>query len=618
MLPRFLLLLLVLLPFTHADSIRITARQIDSTHVRFHLSSSLPNIGWMALGFGDKMEGSDIIVVWRADSGIPIVSHRKGGVGYVEPVYVKESRLVAVVPEEEGEGEGYRVSFEVYTPALARPFTNEEQPFLWAYGITKPASSPDATLAPHSPYGKGIFRASLQMISTGRGPAAGAAGVDGAGVTRDPFAATRTVDAGAVVTNVEGTVTGASVVKPTVSGVLAGAGQGEEGEGYSVVIKVHAVLMFIAWGILAPISVFLARYYKGGKHDFIPLHSTIMLLGTVLLTVVAFILVMAVSKNGHFNVAEKGAHGVIGLMVFLGVLVQPILAVVHRSYKTRNYSLKARARTLTENIHRWLGRGIVLLALINLALGLGLYNRRAEAVQSSTWTCFVLWIMLLAALFAFSEGRVVGAASHVPLVADAPYIKTGKEDSVWIDDMHKPVNLVASTAHSWTRRGSDGRGSWEDLRGNSMSTESTAVSIATANAVGRKNSRFSGGSVGGGGVVGGWAAGNTGALPESERAGSVRLSANSFVTGCADAADADADATAGLCAAGEADAAEGAYAVAADSCFGGRGTGEDGIWEEERVRDDWSLNRKQEKRKKSGRKTRSYDRRSDVSVTRAL
>ena len=81
--------------------------------------------------------------------------------------------------------------------------------------------------------------------------------------------------------------------------------------------------MFLAWSVFVPITSFLARYLKKFKWWF-NVHRYV---NTVMMAVViaAFGIAIAVTSSGeHFN----KPHSIIGLIVFIIAIAQPILGIV--------------------------------------------------------------------------------------------------------------------------------------------------------------------------------------------------------------------------------------------------------------------------------------------------
>jgi len=132
----------------------------------------------------------------------------------------------------------------------------------------------------------------------------------------------------------------------------------------------HAVLMATAWGLIAPVAIGAAMLDKG-KTWWFPLHWVLASV-VALFTLIAFAVIVAdVSLSGsrHFwataGSATKGAHGTIGLIIFIWLIGQIVVGVIiDRMWQNNkpNHTL--------ELIHHWSGRILLIFAFIEICLGI--------------------------------------------------------------------------------------------------------------------------------------------------------------------------------------------------------------------------------------------------------
>ncbi|KAJ3097141.1 hypothetical protein HDU97_005118 [Phlyctochytrium planicorne] len=207
---------------------------------------------------------------------------------------------------------------------------------------------------------------------------------------------------------------------------------------HKTMMRIHGVLMFAAWGICAPVGIIMSRYAREWKRDMMPFHAGGMFFGTVLMTIAGVVVAILATRGDHFDVWSNGPHVIFGLVILIGAVLQPILAVLSRVIKKKHYDLKNRARSVTENVHKWFGRFLTTLAIVNLCLGLLLYQRW-YAVYSSIWISFVLYFLFLAALVAFFEGRY----SILENYKVEGFVPPAKEDAEWVQNLR---NYVASVS----------------------------------------------------------------------------------------------------------------------------------------------------------------------------
>jgi uncharacterized membrane protein YhaH (DUF805 family) len=125
---------------------------------------------------------------------------------------------------------------------------------------------------------------------------------------------------------------------------------------------------------------------------------------------VRVVLIVAVTVNDHF----ENAHQVIGLIIFIFAVLQTILGVVI------NHLFDANRSTLPwhDQLHWWLGRLVMLLAVINIFLGIELYGENESVLMG----LFGAFIVIVIGVFAVGQWKF-GQTHHqsVPLNEYAKY-----------------------------------------------------------------------------------------------------------------------------------------------------------------------------------------------------
>ncbi|KAJ3073406.1 hypothetical protein HDU98_001590 [Podochytrium sp. JEL0797] len=178
-------------------------------------------------------------------------------------------------------------------------------------------------------------------------------------------------------------------------------------EANDALVKAHGALMFLAWCVFAPAGVISARYYKhteGGVQKWFPAHVAFFL-ACFIATVISFALIYEETGSDHFDVVHNGPHVGIGLAVFILIFFQVTMGFLsHHFYQP--------SRVITpwwDKAHHGLGRVLGLAALINIPLGISLYQSDLESSGAGlspwVWVSFVVWLLCLVAGIAFLEGR---------------------------------------------------------------------------------------------------------------------------------------------------------------------------------------------------------------------
>lgn len=124
---------------------------------------------------------------------------------------------------------------------------------------------------------------------------------------------------------------------------------------------VHAILMFVAWGVFSFTGIFIARYLKArlGIWWFRSHVATMMV--TFLLTIIAFGLIVSITGK-HF----KSLHQILGLIVLILLFFQSVLGqVINLMWRPGRDTVPIR-----DMLHWYLGRFLQLLAIVTMFTGL--------------------------------------------------------------------------------------------------------------------------------------------------------------------------------------------------------------------------------------------------------
>ncbi|XP_031558496.1 cytochrome b561 and DOMON domain-containing protein At3g07570-like [Actinia tenebrosa] len=127
-------------------------------------------------------------------------------------------------------------------------------------------------------------------------------------------------------------------------------------------IMLHGIFMFIGWGVLLQLGAFLARYYRHKDPWWFKMHRALQVVG-LLFTIAGLACGIVSVPFGHL----KFAHSIIGLVVMIVGLLQPLNALF-RPHKFPDGSRTIK-RIIWEWYHKLAGRAALILALINISLG---------------------------------------------------------------------------------------------------------------------------------------------------------------------------------------------------------------------------------------------------------
>lgn len=169
----------------------------------------------------------------------------------------------------------------------------------------------------------------------------------------------------------------------------------------------HAVLMVVGWAALLPVGVLIARFRPGAGATWFQAHRVTQFVGLVAV-IVAFVLILkAYQASGKENFNSD--HARIGLAAVVLGLLQPFNAFIRPSAASSGFK-RTQARALWEVVHKGAGYVAILLAWLNIVLGLQLnfvVNAFDEGVTDRIAVTFYVMIGLLCAAGVGSEVRLI-------------------------------------------------------------------------------------------------------------------------------------------------------------------------------------------------------------------
>jgi hypothetical protein len=187
---------------------------------------------------------------------------------------------------------------------------------------------------------------------------------------------------------------------------------------YHSLILGHGVLAAITFLFIIPIAALLVRFYAKSPGKAIKYHAYLNIVAVGLSTVVFVLGFIAVGPPRNLTNPHHG----IGVAIYVLILLQAFGGRLVRKIQGRSFRL---------HIHRWSGRILALLGVIQVPLGLTLYGS-----PKYTFILYALWMAFLVLLFFILDyregghegrGRYHGGDDHV---FDSP--KKEKKSGGWL------------------------------------------------------------------------------------------------------------------------------------------------------------------------------------------
>ncbi|KAJ3058608.1 hypothetical protein HDU98_005288 [Podochytrium sp. JEL0797] len=326
----------------------IALRDTTAGTVILTVYSTTPQLGWIAFGTGTQMSGSTMLVAWSIPGTSTIIfSPRVAMQGESQPIYTPSAFQYTPVttPSIISIPSSATFNFSVSMSLADSLFISSTQssPFIYALSPTPPTTPSDASSSfPHHST-HGVFSIDVSTLGS---------------VT------TGTQQSDTVVT--------------------------------SPAHIAHGVFMFLAWGVFPFLGVFTARYLKSRLgHAWFGIHVACLGLGVGGCMVAGLVAVEVSLAEGKSRFIQNGAHGWIGVVLaFMIYPLQVILGVLANAW----YNPERRKTPLIDSLHAWVGRGVAVLAVVNMQLGLLLIGAGAAVVA-----CFWVWVCGVVGVFVVAE-----------------------------------------------------------------------------------------------------------------------------------------------------------------------------------------------------------------------
>ena len=150
---------------------------------------------------------------------------------------------------------------------------------------------------------------------------------------------------------------------------------------YHKLILGHGILAAITFLFIIPLAVFLARYYTRQPGSAVRYHAYLQVLAVGLTTVVFVLGFFAVGPPRNLTNPHHG----IGVAIYVLILVQ--------AFGGRLVKKLAGRRSFRLHVHRWSGRMIALLGIVQVPLGLTLYGSpKSLFILFAVWMAFLVFV----------------------------------------------------------------------------------------------------------------------------------------------------------------------------------------------------------------------------------
>ncbi|KNG89419.1 cellobiose dehydrogenase [Aspergillus nomiae NRRL 13137] len=309
---------------TYSVNIPQVTASSGSGPIYFQLQSTR-QLQWFAWGQGSRMQGANIFVVYASGDGLNVTVSPRLGVEHVEPLYNQQARISVLDGTGIHDGTmtaNVRCDSCITWPGGSENPSSMSSPWVWAvkYGSPLNTNSLSASITIHD--ASGIAALDLQK-ATG-------------GTSMNPFL--------------------------TLNRTTSSSGQAILSDNSGSVEKrriAHAVIMIVVFVILFP--SFAAMLHIVPSSKTVVIHATFQLF-TLALAVAGFGIGISMAKSLDLI---QTYHPIIGMVIVPSlILFQPAMGFLQHRYFHRTGK-----KSVFAYVHRWFGRLIITLGIINGGLG---------------------------------------------------------------------------------------------------------------------------------------------------------------------------------------------------------------------------------------------------------
>lgn len=147
--------------------------------------------------------------------------------------------------------------------------------------------------------------------------------------------------------------------------------------------------MCFAWGLIIPLGIIAARYFKDYEGAWFHAHRVLMALGLVV-ALAAWIIGLVKINDG-----QHPTHRILGIVTMSLALANPIIALL-RPHAPKAGEVATTSRKVWAHIHHWVGRAAYVCAITNVFIGLSYYNTTKGEINTNTIAFLVCWLAVMA------------------------------------------------------------------------------------------------------------------------------------------------------------------------------------------------------------------------------
>ncbi|KAF9130542.1 hypothetical protein BGW39_002952 [Mortierella sp. 14UC] len=375
----------------------------ESTVIEFSLSAQIDSVGWVGMGIGGQaggMAGNDLAICWpNTAGGGAIISQRAATMNgppsapATPPAFKVQTAKSGIVTSR-------------FTCTFSRPLNLATSPIaatassvkiIYAVGLRPVVAGAGgdpqkAAIQEHTFTGSGT----LPIVKKDGTSAGGSGGGGNATKTGTVPGATRTPGAG-------GHNGGTS---PSTEDLL------KTQEQIETLVKVHAVMMALAFLLIFPLGASLVRFFCHLQHVF-KWHRPIQVTGFLTVLAAFGCILAAVAKSSSLNnnaPEDYSTHAIVGFVLIGAIVLQVVVGVfIFAKYDPTKTSQSAIVRIPTW-VHRCWGYAVLITGLVQVHLGMkeyGMWPTGKEVI----WYLYDAWVVILAV-------GVLGLGSILKCVSD--------------------------------------------------------------------------------------------------------------------------------------------------------------------------------------------------------